>query len=1036
MPVAASVVPRAHNRVFSERVSQPRSLGSVLRAVGRQLCRTSWREIGIVQWWPRVTRETLLADAIACATVAVILIPQGMAYAVLAGLDPVYGLISATIPLLVYALFTTSSQVAVGPVAPTSILMSATIASVTGATPRSPEFLRYHLVLAFLSGCFQLVCGFLRLGFIASLLSWPVMSGFSSGAAVIIITSQLPDLLRLDMVKDNNNVFRQVARTVTALPSAHWITAAIGIPALLLLLFWRDIRIRGWSLPKRTPLPLLVVLVLTLVSWAADLRSMGVKTVGDIPAALPAPRFPITDVADVKLLLGSAIVIGSINYIQTVTLAVLFGKKAGETVTPNGEFFALGFASLVGSFFSCHTIAGSFTRSGVQAEAGARTPLTTAFTGAMLIIFLYTIIRVFAFLPVAGLAAVVLASTRPLISISDGITLWRCKRRDFVQLLVTFCAVVAAGISDGLLVGVGFSLATLLYRSFVPRLVELGRLPSTDVFVALDRYPEAWPVPGVLVLRLDGELHFGNVASVTGRLQGELDKAKGQAKARTDVASAAAGVAAAGSGSSSGSSASGTGSVAVIADAASGRDTVASGAASGSGSLLAGNGSAEVDLRPLAASSSASAAANSSNGRGLADVSSHGSLASTAAAAAGADGDGLQLQVQLQVRVPVAHADTDAAAAASAESAGAGAVAVAASSSSSSSNSANAGHGNGNNSAAKSTRLVYALATLDGHAGRQLDLLLQAAHKLPAHYATATGTGGSSASSSSSSPAASAAHAAVPFAFAEAAASSAGARRDGGTSGSAAPAPTVAGPPQPHKHVVSMNNAAAGASTSLSVVPAGLRTGLGLGEAESPVPLPRSQKAALGSHPFAPVGSSSGSSAAADAANGTQLSVQVDGAASTARPRLAEAFAGRVNPADTPLRAVILDASRVVDIDATACKELQSVMEAFQTARLEPRPQLLIAGLPGPVRDTLDSFGMRSNSDPATTRFLNVVAAIASLYEKELEEAAWQRITEDLAQLAQETAGTANRGGDSSSPDDDASTAKSLQAGTSLRARV
>lgn len=181
----------------------------------------------------------MLADAIACATVAVILIPQGMAYAVLAGLDPVYGLISATIPLLVYALFTTSSQVAVGPVAPTSILMSATIASVTGATPRSPEFLRYHLVLAFLSGCFQLVCGFLRLGFIASLLSWPVMSGFSSGAAVIIITSQLPDLLRLDMVKDNNNVFRQVVRTATALPSAHWITAAIGIPSLLLLLFWR-----------------------------------------------------------------------------------------------------------------------------------------------------------------------------------------------------------------------------------------------------------------------------------------------------------------------------------------------------------------------------------------------------------------------------------------------------------------------------------------------------------------------------------------------------------------------------------------------------------------------------------------------------------------------------------------------------------------------------------------------------------------------------------------------------------------------------
>jgi SulP family sulfate permease len=1110
-----------------------------------------------------------------------------MAYAVLAGLDPVYGLISATVPLLVYALFTTSSQVAVGPVAPSAILMASTIQSVTGAVPRSPDFLRYHLVLAFMSGCFQLLCGTLRLGFIASLLSWPVMSGFSSGAAIIIIVSQAADLLKLTLQKADNT-FVQLYRVFVALPTLHLPTLAIGVPCLLVLLFWKDVSLWGRKIPKRTPVPLLLVLILVVLSWAADLQRFGIRIVGDIPAALPAPSFPITHPEDIRTMLVPAVLIGSINYIQTVTLAVLFGKKAGERVSPGGEFFALGFASLVGSFFSCFTIAGSFTRSAVQADAGARTPLTTAFTGGLLIVFIYTVIRVFSYLPVAVLAAVVLSSTRPLISVADAVFLRRVKPSDFIQLMVTFLAVVSAGISDGLLVGIGFSLATVLYRSFKPRLTGLGRLPGTDVFVALERYPEAHPIPGVIVLRLDGELHFGNVAAVVGRLHAELEAAKAAAAA----ASAAGGGPAGASGSDAGSAivvstggddvilarpsrrraanATAGGSSASVGasfdGASSGAQPVlfaaehggASAAALGRASLLAADAEADGNVElsavhmggPFAGLvgakermsppeglphvEAAAAAAAGSHGRnvsGAGEVSNGagttaeapqpagfstgnasgvraavggsvtlrrsppGGLAGPSSAAhvpaleggpgpaapdaggshgvdfmprlrqlrswlpgGGGSAGSLQAEGQTAGARPLSPAKQQqapprppsAGGAASSTSPSAGPPG------SSSTSSAASGGSNIDAATGRATRVVYALATFN-EPGRELEVLLQGVHGSAGGAGGAGGTAGGAGGLSHGDgrprlapvPSAGRLHGADgpasdhsvsshgslavlrPTAAGAGSAASvahgagSGASTGSGAGGSAERAPPLAAGSQaqlvPVSHILSTEPTTAGVA-ALTAAAHGSAPGM-----LSPLstasftrgPLARGllrrglSDASLPASAGGPAGVSQSSGGAA-AAPYDPASPQHDAGGAPSSPNSPGGMPGpqrQLNDASprqgaaaeaVPLRAVILDASRVVDIDATACRELQGVMEAYHQTRILPRPLLLVAGLPGPVRDTLDTFGLQRHTDPATTRFLNAAAAVASLFEREREEEQWEDITQDLATIARE----------------------------------
>ncbi|RYY35599.1 sulfate permease, partial [archaeon] len=530
-----------HNRLFQEVSVPPPSYLALAGSGVRSLFSVSWRDVSILQWAPKYNRHKLVGDLVAAVNVVVLLLPQSLAYAVLAGVDPIYGLYSSIFPLLMFALLTTSSQVAIGPNAPTSIMTVSMIQGITTALPRSPEFTALQFTLSFVTGLILIILGVFRVGIVASLLSWPVMAGFSSGAAFIIGISQVPDLLQFKTPRENN-FFTRLYQVFNHIGETQWKTALIGIPILLILLFGKDVRIRGYSIPKKVPLPLVFVIITIIISASVKLSSYGVAVVGNIPSSLPAPINPIVSVDAVTQLIPSAIMLGLINYVQTITIAVMFGKKVGEHVAPNKELVALGAAGLFGSFFSSHAICGSFTRSAVQNANGAKTPMATAFTGLLLIIAIFSLTHVFKYLPTTVLAAIVISSTRPLIAIEEAKVMWRTKATDFMQIVVTFVAVLAADIQNGLLIGVGFSLLMLLFRTFKPRVVNLGRLADTDVFVSLARYIDANEVPGVKVLRLDGEMHFGNVASITNRLYAILDEAVTAYKARPPTPSTLEGI--------------------------------------------------------------------------------------------------------------------------------------------------------------------------------------------------------------------------------------------------------------------------------------------------------------------------------------------------------------------------------------------------------------------------------------------------------------------------------------------------------------
>lgn len=457
----------------------------------------------------------------------VLLIPQSLAYAVLAGLPPVYGLYSSILPLFIYALLASSTKLQIGPVAPTAILINSALNSVvsnavsTGAGGEevpTQEYIDAAVALCFLVGVIQLILGAMRFGFIASLLSWPVMSGYTSAAGLIIVASQLRDLLGLT-APGGSAFYERVAEAAANLDTAHWQTCLLGFLALLVLLGIKFVKLPGGTkVPAWFPIQLIVVLLGLGLSAGLDFESSGVAVVGDIPGDVPAPTFPIKSVAQLTSLLPSAVVLAVIAYVGSISLAVIFGKDAGEDVNADLELLASGAACLGGSFFSSFVVSGSFTRTAVNADLGAKTPMAGIVTAALMLGTLLVLAPLFKALPKAVLAAMIISSVKSLLKLQDAKKLYATSTSDFLQMLATFLLTLGLGIDNGIIAAVGLSLALLLYRSFQPRIAQLGRFPGTDVFMDVERFPAAKPVKGLTVLRVDGELHFGNVKLLTAHL--------------------------------------------------------------------------------------------------------------------------------------------------------------------------------------------------------------------------------------------------------------------------------------------------------------------------------------------------------------------------------------------------------------------------------------------------------------------------------------------------------------------------------------
>ncbi|MHA6252712.1 SulP family inorganic anion transporter [Oceanobacillus sp. CAU 1775] len=465
------------------------------------------RFIPAFDWILNYKKSDLSGDLSAGLIVAIMLIPQGMAYAMLAGLPPVIGLYAATIPLIIYALFGTSRQLAVGPVAMVSLLVLAGVSTI--AEPGTEEYISLALLLMLMIGLIQFLMGVLRLGFLVNFLSHAVISGFTSAAAIIIGLSQLKHLLGIKLESDN--VFLILWEAISKVSEANVIAFAIGIGSILLLIGLKK------YVPK-VPGPLVVVVLSILVVYFLQLQELGVKIVGEVPKGLPVLSFPAFTLESFMALLPVALTISFIGFMESIAMAKAIATKEKYKVVPNKELVGLGLANVAGSFFSAYPVTGGFSRSAVNYQAGARTPLASIITAILILLTLLFFTGLFYFLPQAVLAAIIMVAVYSLIDIKEAKYLFNVRSLDGWTWVVTFMATLTIGIEQGILIGLAFSLLVFIGRSAYPHVAELGYLPEENVFRNVKRFPNVKVDPEVLIFRVDASLYFANMTFLEDKL--------------------------------------------------------------------------------------------------------------------------------------------------------------------------------------------------------------------------------------------------------------------------------------------------------------------------------------------------------------------------------------------------------------------------------------------------------------------------------------------------------------------------------------
>jgi SulP family sulfate permease len=449
--------------------------------------------------------STVVSDLTAGATVGIMLIPQGMAYAMIAGLPPVYGLYAALVPLAVYALFGTSRELAVGPVAMVALLVADGVTPLAGGD--AERYLTLALLLAALVGVIQLTMGLLRAGFLVNLLSHPVLAGFTSAAALIIATSQLGGLTGLAVAK--GPVHEMLVEAGTHWREMHPTTLVMGVGAAV-----AGIGLKRFA--PRLPGPMVLVVVGTLASWVWSLGARGVAIVGEVPSGLPVPGIPglggsvAVGSAELGALLPIALAISLVGFMESIAVAKVYASRNRYDVDADQELRALGLANLAGALFQAFPVTGGFSRTAVNAQAGARSQLASLVSVGVIAVTLLFLTPLFHHLPKAILAAIIVVAVAGLVDVRGARALWRVDKRDFALLAVTFAATLLLGIEEGILVGAALSVTVVLDQITRPHICELGRIPGTKEYRNVERNPEAVVEPDVAVLRMDASLFYGN----------------------------------------------------------------------------------------------------------------------------------------------------------------------------------------------------------------------------------------------------------------------------------------------------------------------------------------------------------------------------------------------------------------------------------------------------------------------------------------------------------------------------------------------
>jgi sulfate permease, SulP family len=492
-----------------------------------RLMRAPWLPaMPVLQWGRTYNKDTLVSDGIAALIVTIMLIPQSLAYALLAGLPAEVGLYASVAPLLLYAVFGSSRVLAVGPVAVVSLMTAAAIGEL--ATAGSHAYWSAAITLAFLSGAMLLAMGALKLGFLANFLSHPVISGFVSASGLLIAFSQLKTLMG---VKANGHDLVDVMSALLAQAhNTHWLTLLTG-SLTVAFLFWvrQGLKplLQSWGMgPRMADViakagPVAAIVVTASLSWALDWQGQGMKVVGTIPQGLPPFTVPSWDLHLLKDLAMPALLISVVGFVESVSVGQTLAAKRRQRIDPDQELVALGASNLSAAFTGGYPVTGGFARSVVNFDAGAQTPAAGVFTAMGILLASLLLTPALYHLPQATLAATIIVAVLSLVDLGMLKRTWAYAKPDFLAVASTLAATLTVGVELGLMAGVVVSLGLYLLRTSRPHMATVGWVPGTEHFRNVLRH-DVRVSPFLLSLRVDGSLYFANARSLEDRINSEV----------------------------------------------------------------------------------------------------------------------------------------------------------------------------------------------------------------------------------------------------------------------------------------------------------------------------------------------------------------------------------------------------------------------------------------------------------------------------------------------------------------------------------
>ncbi len=447
----------------------------------------------------KYSKEDITGDLTAGITITVLLIPQAMAYAMIAGLPPVTGLYASIVPLAIYAIMGTSRQLSVGPVAIVSLMVASSLA---GFNLTQEEYIAHAIFLSLISGILLLLMGIFRTGFLDNFLSHSMISGYTSAAAIIIGMSQLKHLTGVN-IRDHHIVFVTLYETIKHVNEIKWPALVMGLISIGIIYVLKHIN-------RKIPGPLIAIVLGMLTVYYGNL-SENISVIGNVPKGFPPFRIPELDFKLIPDLFLVALTVGIVGFMESISVAKAIAARTRHNIDANRELIALGLANTGGAFFSAYPVTGGFSRTAVNYEAGARTGMASIITATAIALTVAFLTPYLYYIPGTCLAAVIMVAVTGLIDIKGAIHTFRVKRKDGYILLITFLTTLFIGVEQGILTGVITSLALFIWRTARPHVAVLGKMPdSDDIYRNVERFPEVITWTHIGILRVDASLYFAN----------------------------------------------------------------------------------------------------------------------------------------------------------------------------------------------------------------------------------------------------------------------------------------------------------------------------------------------------------------------------------------------------------------------------------------------------------------------------------------------------------------------------------------------